>query len=188
MKTFVIIATALLIAGSATVRAQETDEIHFNVPITFSGKLSTGETVTDASLNEGSLTFAEVQFISGTFTDQPVYVIGAGLGLTNTVVGFTTNVNLIGVSVWSGENSVVTSKPGSKTTTTVMGMSENQIDIFADTLVTNADTVISNSVLLLTVTTSISGKGTNVNDVSAKFSGIWYDGVSAISGSIKTAK
>jgi hypothetical protein len=191
MKRLVIMSVALLVAGVDSSWAQELDQFLFNVPITLKGKLSDKTAVTDATLNQGSLTFAEVLLINVGSPTNTIYVIGSSLSLTNQVSGSVTNVKVNGTLVWDSMNNVVTSKPMAKSTTIVMVMTEPAggiLDLTTDTSVSNAYAVISNSVLLAEVTLSASGKSTNVSAASGKFSGIWFAGSNAVSGTIKTEK
>jgi hypothetical protein len=191
MKRLGIIVAVLLAAGAVSSWAQELDQFLFNVPITLKGKLSDKTAVTDATLNQGSLTFAEVLLINVGSPTDTIYVIGTSLVLTNEVSGSVTNVKVNGTLVWDSMNNVVTSKPGAKATTVVMAMTEPNggvLDLTTDTSVSNAYAVISNSVLIAEVTVSASGKSTNVNTVSGKFEGIWFDGSTAVSGSFKSEK
>jgi hypothetical protein len=189
MKKFGVIAVALLAAGVISSRAQELDEFAFNVPITFTAKLSDGTAVTDATLGQGSLTLAKVLLINVGSPTGTTYVIGNSLVLTNQVSGSVTNVKVDGTLVWDSMDFVVTSKPEAKKTAMVMALTEPAggiLDLDTDTSVSNAYGVISNSVLLLDVTLSASGRNTNINTVSGKFSGIWFDGSNAVSGTIRT--
>jgi len=196
MKKLSIVVAALLVAGAVSSWAAESDKIVAGpVPITLSGKLSgttvaKGSTKVDgSSINGVALEMAEVQVVgddanSLSGTDAVTFVIGSSLGTSNIVSGGVTNTFLVGTAVWFGEDSVETkaSKSGS---TSLIGFGEAQIDLFTDNDVTNAHSVISNSFLAATVSFKVSKTSTNV---SGKVLGIWKDGVSAFSGTIKTTK
>jgi hypothetical protein len=186
-----IIAITLLVAGIVNARAQETDRILFNVPITLTGKLSDKTAVTGASLDQGSLSFGQAQrIVVGSPTDT-VYSIGNSLGLTNEVSGSITNIRFSGTLIWSSRGDVVVSKPGAKATTITMVLAEPAggiLDLATSTSVSNAYATISNSVLFADVTLSASGNATNIDTVSGKFTGIWFDGSTTVSGTIKTEK
>jgi len=191
MKRLGIVVAAVMIAGVVSSQAQEFESILFNVPITFSGKLSDGTVVTDGTLALGTLTFAKVQIIEAGSPTDTTFVIGSSLGLTNEVTsGVTNNVKLTGTLVWSARDEVTT-KTNKTSKSVVLAMTEDATGIFdltTQAAISNSFGVISNSVILADLTVGTSGKSTNVT-VSGKFTGIWYDQSTAISGgSIKTAK
>jgi len=199
MKKLSIIAVALLVAGVVSSWATSTnlDVITYNVPITFKGTLSDKTKVTDATLDQGSLTFAEVAYGTTTSTQTPFHVIGSGIGLTNNVVSGVTNVELIGIDIWDdtsevgpGDESVVTSKAGAKATTLEGVFSQEQYDLFGRSNLT-LNSVISNSVLLVTSTESdprSKSSSKSTTNVTGKIDGIWKDGSTTVDGTISTFK
>lgn len=189
MKKSGIMAAVLLVAGVVSSWAQTNESILFNIPITFSAKLSDGTVVTDGTLALGTITFAKLQIVEGVRTDD-VDVIGTSLGLTNEVNGSVTNVAVTGTLVWSARDEV-TLKTNKTSKSIVLEMAEDAGGIFDLTTqapISDPFAVISNSVFLADLTVGSSGKSTNINSVSGKFSGIWFDRSTAFSGSIKTAK
>lgn len=196
MKKLSIIVGALLVAGTVSSWAAEADQIVSGpVPITLSGKLSGttlakgGTKVDGADINGTALEMAEVQVIgddafSLSGTDAVFLVIGSSIGTTNIASGSSTDTFLVGKSVWYGGPSVET-KASKSGDTLVVGFFQDQTDLFSGDPVTNAETVISNSVLAATLTFKTSKSGTNV---SGKVFGIWKDDVSAVNGTIKNTK
>jgi len=205
MKKLSLIAVTLLVAGVANCLAQATGSILFGpVNISFKGVLSDKTKVTDATLTGapgvggGTLEFAEVEFstaVSGgagifgnVVSGQVVDVLGTGIGTVN--VG-STNVptnDVVGTVIYGANDAVDLSKQSSK--------SQKYIAVFGEvgavlatngvTLIkSNLDTVVSNSVLLVSSTLTDPKSSTNV---TAKVSGIWFAGKTSVAGTVGKAK
>ena len=199
MKKLGIIAVSLLVARVASCWATvvTTGTVVFGpVPITFSGSLNTKAKVTDSTLTGitgvGSpLEFAVAQTVSDGVTDT-VYVIGTGLGVETVISDSTTSSVIVGTIVYSTDDTVTLSTKNSGES--FEGAFREDGSVLAtngvSSIKSNLDTVISNSVLLVTGSGSDPSKGSkSTTNASAKVSGIWYSGQSVLtSGSIKTAK
>lgn len=190
MKKLSLIVAALLVAGVVGSWAQETDRILAGpLPITLKATLSDRTRVTDATLataaGGGSLEVAEVQYVGGTFTGTPFSVIGTSIGLTNLVSGSSTDVDLVGTDLYELDDSVDLSKAGSKTMKFVSAWSETGFDLFTSASISNLSSTITNSVLILQGTSTATVRGTNLN---AKVLGIWVDGKTAVTGTIRSEK
>lgn len=201
MKKFSIIAITLVVAGTMSSWAQEKDTFLVGpIPVDMVGKLSSTNasnngSVTGESVNSSNVEFAIVQLLDTGVSTDTVYVIGNGLS-TVTTNQVKTNTVFTGTVIWDGDEAVVTkSSKSSQTVLVPMQQVQRVIGVDTDVVVSNATSsiganVITNSVLLVTVSESQSVKsGVTNNTGSAKFTGIWNetDGT-AVSGTIKAVK
>ncbi len=202
MKKLSIIAVTLLVAGTISSWAAEQDSFLVGpIPVTMTGKLSSSVkantgSVDAESINGTNVEFGVVQLLDTGVSTNTVYVIGNGLSTVTTNQAGTTNVIFTGTVIWDGADAVVT-KSSKNSQTVLVGMQQVQrvIGVDTDVVVSNATSsiganVITNSVLLVTVSESQSVKsGVTNNTGSAKFTGIWNetDGT-AVSGTIKAVK
>jgi hypothetical protein len=207
MKKLSIVVAALVIAGVASSWAQsniinttsnEVAGFVFGpVNISFKGKLSNKGSVDAAALaalapGGGTLQFAAAYDVAAgpATTGQVFLVIGTSLGTSNITSGVHSGgVTWVGYSILSAYDYVDLSKAGSKSTKLVSGWSEDGYGRAAGGAYTdfwfNVTKVVSNAALLVSGTASTSTKSTNL---SAKVTGVWFDGVSTISASIGKAK
>lgn len=201
MKKLGMIAVAMLVAGVVkALPAHEIDSFLVGpIPVTMEGKLITTNknagTVTGASVNGTDVEFAVVQVLAVDVQTDTVYVIGNDLSLVTTNQA-NTNTDFTGTIIWDGTDAVV--EKGSKgSTTTLVPMHQVQqvVTVGSTISVSNSasatgENVISNSELLVTITSSEKTSKTGTNETgSAKFFGIWneFDGT-AVSGTIKAEK
>ena len=191
----------LLVAGTVSSWAQEVDTFVVGpIPVAMTGKLSSSVkantgSVDAESINGTNVEFAIVQLLDTGVSTNTVYVIGNGLS-TVTTNQVQTNTVFTGTVIWDGTDAVVT-KSSKNSQTVLVGMQQVQrvIGVGTDVVVSNATSsiganVITNSVLLVTVSESQSVKsGVTNNTGSAKFTGIWNEtDNTAVSGTIKAAK
>jgi hypothetical protein len=202
MKKLSIIAVTLVVAGTMSSWAQEKDTFLVGpIPVTMTGKLSSSVkantgSVNAESINGSNVEFAIVQLLDTGVSTNTVYVIGNGLSTVTTNQSPHTNTVFTGTVIWDGDDAVVT-KSSKNSQTVLVGMQQVQrvIGVDTDVVVSNATSsiganVITNSVLLVTVSESQSVKsGVTNNTGSAKFTGIWNetDGT-AVAGSITAVK
>jgi hypothetical protein len=197
MKKVSIVAAILLAAETVGTWGQEVDSFLVGpIPVTMEGKLiSTNKgsgTVTGESVNGTDVEFAVVQLLATDVSTDTLYIIGSGLSLVTTNQA-QTNVIFTGTEIWDGGDAVVEKESKGSTTTLVEMRQIQQVrGVDTDVTVSNSasatgENVISNSVLLVTITSSEKASKTGTNETgSAKFFGIWneFDGT-AVSGTIK---
>jgi len=166
------------------------------LPISFTGKLSNKGSVDAATLaatapGGGTLEFAAGYQVPALSTGQVGMVIGTSLGTSNVTSGVNSGaVVLVGYNILTAFDFVdpksAKTKSGSLKFTS--GWREDgfgRINGTTTDFLYTVETVVSNACLLVSGTVSGSAKSTNV---SAKVSGVWFDGATTIAGSIKTGK
>jgi hypothetical protein len=202
MKKLTVVALALLVAGAVSSWAAEKDSFLVGpIPVTMTGKLSSSVKANTGSVNAESINgtnveFAIVQLLDAGVSTNTDYVIGNGLSTVTTNQAGTTNVIFTGTVIWAGDDAVVT-KSSKNSQTVLVGMQQVQrvIGVGTDVAVSNSvsatgENVITNSVLLVTVSESQSVKsGVTNNTGSAKFTGIWNEtDNTAVAGSVTAVK
>jgi uncharacterized membrane protein len=217
MKKLSIIAVTLLVAGTLSSWAQSniinttSNEVAGFVvgplPISFTGKLSNKTTITASTLADlapggGTLEFAEGYDVEPLSTGQVRLVIGTSFGTSNivTIVSGVTNINVtaVGYTILVARDYVDPSASKSvKFTSGWEGAGDGTLNGTSTNFSSTVDTVVSNATLLISGTispTSSGGKSsTNATaatdfKISAKVTGVWFDGVDTISGSIGAPK
>jgi hypothetical protein len=180
MKKYIaaIVFTALVGAALNSWAATTNDQIETIIPVTLKA------TLTDTArtkINETNLQVAEVRFIRGTVTGDVFTIIGKSISLLTTTNG-PTNTILQGTAIWAETAGTVDDK-GKFVNAFGPAGDPSGLDILSGTNLNI--TGLSNSVLVITGTEKESHDKTNL---SAKVVGVWNDGHSAVSGSIKNNK